>query len=198
MKQQFGRTTLLLWLLTAGMASVAGAANWDTDGLNGGIRATGTLVASPCVLLPESAEQELDLGSTVAWGLAQPGNVTSPVLVYIKLDGCPGEFQFMRDGQLMRGSTVLTGQSAVKMTMYGEVEPTDGRFFRIHGGAAGVALRLSDAQGELLRPGIQSRSQVLNPGRNDLVFQAQLWRTSAPELIAGEWRSVVNIGLEYE
>ena len=57
MKHGFGRTTLILWLLTAGVVSVASAANWDTDGLNGGIRATGTLVASPCVLLPESAEQ---------------------------------------------------------------------------------------------------------------------------------------------
>ncbi|HGY5039507.1 TPA: hypothetical protein ACNV29_000265 [Klebsiella oxytoca] len=53
---------------------MASAANWDTDGLNGGIRATGTLVASPCVLLPESAEQEIDLGSTVAWGLDRPGS----------------------------------------------------------------------------------------------------------------------------
>ncbi|WP_227626443.1 fimbrial protein [Klebsiella oxytoca] len=62
---------------------MASAANWDTDGLNGGIRATGTLVASPCVLLPESAEQEIDLGSTVAWGLDRPGSVTTPVAIYI-------------------------------------------------------------------------------------------------------------------
>lgn len=197
MKKGFGQTTLMLWLLTAGLVSVAGAANWNTDGLNGGLRATGTLVASPCVLLPESAEQHIDLGSTVAWGLDQPGSTTSPVLVYIKLDRCPGEFQFMRDRQLMRGSMMLNGQSAVKMTIYGEVEPTDGRFFRVHGGVEGVALRLSDRQGELLRPGMQSRPQVLNPGRNDLVFQAQLWRLPAP-LMASEWRSVVNIGLEYE
>ncbi|EPK7572975.1 fimbrial protein [Klebsiella michiganensis] len=197
MKQGFGRTTLALWLLTAGIVSVAGAANWDTDGLNGGLRATGTLVASPCVLLPESAEQEIDLGSTVAWGLEQPGSTTSPALVYIKLDRCPGEFQYMRDQQLMRGSTQLNGQSAVKMTIYGEVEPTDGRFFRVHGGVEGVALRLSDRQGELLRPGMQSRPQILTPGRNDLVFQAQLWRLPVP-LMASEWRSVVNIGLEYE
>jgi type 1 fimbria pilin len=67
MKQGFGRTTLMLWLLMAGVVSAASAANWDTDGLNGGIRASGTLVASPCALLPESAEQEIDLGSTVAW-----------------------------------------------------------------------------------------------------------------------------------
>lgn len=197
MKKGFGRTTLMLWLLTAGIVSAAGAANWDTDGLNGGLRATGTLVASPCVLLPESAEQYIDLSSTVAWGLERPGSTTSPVQVYIKLDRCPGEFHFMRDHQLMRGSTMLNGQSAVKMTIYGEVEPTDGRFFRVHGGVEGVALRLSDRQGELLRPGMQSRPQVLNPGRNDLVFQAQLWRLPAP-LMANEWRSVVNIGLEYE
>ncbi|MBZ7661746.1 MULTISPECIES: fimbrial protein [Klebsiella] len=197
MKKGFGRTTLMLWLLTAGIVSVADAANWDVDGLNGGLRATGTLVASPCVLLPESAEQHLDLGRTVAWGLEQPGSTTSPVLVYIKLDRCPGEFQYMRDHQLMRGSTMLNGQSAVKMTIYGEVEPTDGRFFRVHGGVEGVALRLSDRQGELLRPGMQSRPQILNPGRNDLVFQAQLWRLPAP-LMANEWRSVMNIGLEYE
>ena len=114
MKHGFGRTTLILWLLTAGVVSVASAANWDTDGLNGGIRATGTLVASPCVLLPESAEQEIDLGSTVAWGLERPGSVTTPVAIYIKLDRCPGEYQFMRDHQLMRGSLMLNGQSVLQ------------------------------------------------------------------------------------
>lgn len=36
MKKGFGRTTLILWLLTAGIVSAASAANWDTDGLNGG------------------------------------------------------------------------------------------------------------------------------------------------------------------
>lgn len=99
MKQGFGHTTLMLWLLMAGVVSASSAANWDTDGLNGGIRASGTLVASPCALLPESAEQEIDLGSTVAWGLERPGSVTPSVLVYIKLDRCPGEYSFMRDRQ---------------------------------------------------------------------------------------------------
>lgn len=103
----------------------------------------------------------------------------------------------MRDQQLMRGSLMLNGQSAVRMTIYGEVDPTDGRFFRVHGGVKGVALRLSDQRGELLRPGMSSRPQILTPGRNDLVFQAQLWRLPAP-LMANEWRSVVNVGLEYE
>jgi hypothetical protein len=44
---------------------------------------------------------------------------------------------------------------------------------------------------------MSSRPQILSPGRNDLVFQAQLWRLPAP-LLANEWRSVVNVGLEYE
>lgn len=114
MKKGFGRTTLILWLLTAGIVSAASAANWDTDGLNGGIRASGTLVASPCALLPESAEQEIDLGSTIAWGLERPGSVTPSVQVYIKLDRCPGEYQFMRDRQQMRGATMLNRQSAVE------------------------------------------------------------------------------------
>jgi hypothetical protein len=83
------------------------------------------------------------------------------------------------------------------MTIYGEVEPTDSRFFRVQGGVKGVALRLSDQRGELLRPGMSGRPQILAPGRNDLVFQAQLWRLPA-SLMANEWRSVVNVGLEYE
>lgn len=102
----------------------------------------------------------------------------------------------MRDRQLMRGSLMLNGQSAVRMTIYGEVEPTDGRFFRVQGGVKGVALRLSDQRGELLRLGCQAGRRS-PPGRNDLVFQAQLWRLPAP-LMANEWRSVVNVGLEYE
>uniref|UniRef100_UPI000A8AEF10 fimbrial protein n=1 Tax=Entomohabitans teleogrylli TaxID=1384589 RepID=UPI000A8AEF10 len=122
MKKRVAPGAVVIGLLMIGAASSVCAANQDTDGLNGGIRATGTLVASPCRLLSESVEQKIDLGSAIAWELELRGSVTTPVPVYIRLDGCPGEYQFMRDDQRMRGTTVLTGQSAVKMTLYGEME----------------------------------------------------------------------------
>jgi hypothetical protein len=66
MKQGFGHTTLMLWLLMAGRfrgerreLGYRWPERWHSR--------SGTLVASPCALLPESAEQEIDLGSTVAW-----------------------------------------------------------------------------------------------------------------------------------
>lgn len=199
---KFGGITLGLWGLT--MALMAGIAvaqtasdNWAVDGLNGGIRATGTLLASPCVLMPESVEQEVALGSAALWALQRPGSVTVPVPVRIQLDGCPGEVALIRNTSIRRGDHWVAGQSGVRMTVYGEAEPTDSRFFRVHGDIAGVALRLEDVQGDTLRPGMNGRVQFLNPGRNELALQAQLWRTAAP-LAAGEWHAVVNVGLEYE
>lgn len=202
------RTTRMLWMaflattLPFMMASVSavsntGTGNWDVDGLNGGLQVSGSLVSSPCVLMPGSQEQEISLGRTAIPSLKSPGDVTLPVAVHVVLDGCPGGNHHLDDRQEMRGALWLSGQGAVRMTLTGDADPQDARFFRIHGNASGVALRLEAPDGELMQPGVSARPLPLNPGRNDLMLKAQLSRNTLP-LQAGEWSSVVQVGLEYE
>ncbi|VDZ85072.1 fimbrial protein [Kluyvera intermedia] len=167
------------------------------DGLNGRVDVTGSLVSTPCILMPESQEQEISLGRTPLFDLKQTGDVTVPVVVAVKLDGCPGGRHALEDRQSMRGALWLSGQSGVRMRVTGVADPDDRRFFRVRGGALGVALRLAEQDGTLLSPDMTGRAIPLSPGRNDLMLQAQLWRKAQP-LVPGEWYSVVHIDLEYE
>lgn len=167
------------------------------DGLNGRVDVFGSLVSTPCMLMPESQEQEITLGRTPLFDLKQAGDVTVPVTVVVKLDGCPGGRHTLEDRQTMRGALSLSEQSGVRMRFTGVADPDDSRFFRVRGGAMGVALRLSQQDGGVLSPNMGSRALPLSPGRNDLMLQAQLWRKPQP-LIPGEWYSVVHIDLEYE
>lgn len=167
------------------------------DGLHGDVRVSGSLVSAPCVLAPESQEQEIVVGQATLFSLKQPGEVTVPVPVTVILDDCPGGPHTLEDRHALRGTQWLSGQSGVRMTLSGVADPDDGRFFRVSGDAGGIALRLSDSDGRLMAPGVAGRAQALYPGRNALTLQAQLWRKPQP-LTAGEWNAVVHIDLEYE
>lgn len=171
--------------------------NWDVDGMNGTFLVTGKLIQSTCFLAPESTEQSLSLGMTSMYQLDRPGVVTTPVSFNLVLDGCPEANSYSELPEKMQGSLLLYSQPTVKLKITGESEPTDGRFFKVHGDTTGVALRLEDPQGEQLYPDMPSRPYPLNPGRNVLDLKAQLWRNSA-FFTPGEWFSTVNIGLEYE
>lgn len=170
--------------------------NWDVDGLNGTLLASGMLVSAPCILMPESQIQEISLGAASLMSLKQPGDVTLPVNVHIFLDDCPGGVNQADDRQNIRGGLWLTDQSVVRMTVTGEPAADDARFFNIKG-ASGVSLRMESPDGALLIPGMASQPLPLSQGRNDFVLKAQLWRNSEP-VQAGEWQAVVHISMEYE
>lgn len=186
--------TVLMSLPLAAASLHAG--NWDVDGLNGTLQASGMLVSAPCVLMPESQMQEISLGAASLMSLKQPGDVTLPVDVHIVLDDCPGGVNQADDRQNIRGGLWLSDQSVVRMTVTGEPAADDARFFNIRG-ASGVSLRMASPDGALLVPGMASQPLPLSQGRNDLVLKAQLWRNSQP-VQAGEWQAVVHIGMEYE
>ncbi len=188
----------LFVLATVGLASIFPArGNWQVDGLNGGILARGQLVSSPCILSPESAEQEISLGQNALWALEPPGSVSLPVTVQFVLEDCPTGPSWLSTPQIMAGKQWLSTQPGIRLTLTGESDSMDERYFRIHGSASGVALRLEDERGEWLQPSVSSHPLPLNPGRNVIPLKAQLWRTSAP-LHAGEVYAAVNVNMEYE
>lgn len=170
--------------------------NWNVDGLNGVIQASGTLVSTPCVMMPESRYQEINMGQIVAGELQHPGDVTLPVNVHIMLDKCPGGPHRVNNRQRAGGSVWGKEQGIASIRLIGQVDPDDHRFFHING-TNGISLRIEDSFGELLMPRMPNMPVLLEPGRNDIVLKAQLWRNTS-YLMPGEWRAVLNIGMEYE
>lgn len=181
----------------ASMGTGTDTRNWDVDGLNGEITASGMLVSAPCVLAPESREQALSLGSATQQTLKNTGDVTIPVDIHVVLNDCPGGVHRLEDQQDTRRNLWLSDQSVVRMTVTGDEEPSDPRFFRVRGSASGISLRMEDPAGELLMPSVSDHPLALNQGRNDLVLKAQLWR-NGENMRAGEWSAVVRLDMEYE
>lgn len=188
--------TLILWSLAASvMAFNSNESNWNVDGLNGGVAVTATLTESPCSLAPESAEQQIDMGSIPQWLFSKVGALSEPIPVHLILEHClfAGDVRATEHGDNLYW---LTHQPVVMMNIIGDEEPTNPHLFRINGDVKGVALHIEDQEYKEIFPGERSRPQILNPGRNDLVLHTQLSRT-VDKLELGNFRAVISIGLEY-
>lgn len=192
----FPLTTLVMWSLAAGvMAYDSSQDNWNVDGLNGGLTVSATLTESPCSLAAESTEQHIDMGSLPQWHFSKVGDLSQVVPVHLILEHC------LFDGQVRateHGDNLywLTDQPVVMMNIIGDEDATNPHLFRVTGTAKGVGLRIEDYTHQQIVPGERSRPQILNPGRNDLILNAQLSRT-IDELQLGDFSSVINVGLEY-
>ena len=171
--------------------------NWDVDGLHGAVVASGMLVSSPCVLSDDSLEQELDLGAISQKVLEKTDDVTAPVAIHIVMDDCPGGVHQLNDKHDMRRNLWLTDQSVASMTIMGDEEPSDPRFFRLKGTTSGFSMRIEDANGELLMPSVAEHPIALNQGHNDLELKAQMRRNNQP-VSTGEWSAVIRVGMEYD
>nr|WP_241390371.1 fimbrial protein [Serratia proteamaculans]ULG13469.1 SefE [Serratia proteamaculans]ULG18923.1 SefE [Serratia proteamaculans] len=170
--------------------------NWAVDGLHGALYISGKLVESPCIISAESEEQEIKLGGMPLWQLAKPGDVSEPTLVHFYLEDCGVGDGFLRSPEHGDNAAYIHQQMAVMVRLVAEEEPENHRLIRLSGSAKGVALLLEDSARHVLQPGERSWPQVLTPGHNDLVFQAQLIRTRQ-QLEPGNFRAVVYLGLEY-
>lgn len=189
-------SVFMLSLPVCTFASYGQTDNWSVEGLHGEMTISATLMDSPCSLAPESAEQEINMGHIARSVFTAPGLLSKTVPLHLVLENCMPGSRSVRDTG--HGDNIFWApeESVVRMTVIGEAEPTDVRLFRVEGDVSGVALRLENAAHEQLNPGEQSRPQILNPGRNDLVLGAQLSRTSEP-LSSGQFQATVYIGLEY-
>jgi type 1 fimbria pilin len=170
--------------------------NWAVDGLHGALYISGNLVESPCILSAESEEQEIKLGEIPLWKLAKSGDVSDPALVHFSLEDCGVGEGGLRSPEHGDNMAYILQQTAVMARLIAEEEPDDHRLIRLSGSAKGVALSLEDSDRHTLQPGGRSWPQILAPGHNDLVFQAQLMRIGQ-RLEPGDYRAVVYLGLEY-
>ncbi|ELV2797975.1 fimbrial protein [Enterobacter ludwigii] len=195
-KRFFPLTTLVLWSLAAGvMAYDSSHDNWNVDGLNGGLTVSATLTESPCSLADESAEQQIDMGAIPQWRFSKIGGRSEAIPVHIILEHCLFSAQ-TRSTEHGDNLYWFTDQPVVMMNIIGDEDDTNPHLFRVTGNTRGIGLRIEDQMHEQIFPGERSRPQILNPGRNDLILNAQLSRT-VDNLELGDFRSVINIGLEY-
>ncbi|MGA4650079.1 fimbrial protein [Citrobacter portucalensis] len=193
----FPATTLVLWVVTAGvLAAVDYGDNWNVEGMNGGLMVRAALYNSPCHLSADSAEQEIVMNNVPHFRLDKLGSRSQPVLVHLTLEDCLLDVS-MRSPEHGGNLFAIPSQPVVFMNVIGEEDPGDHRLFRVHGNAKGIALHLEDSAHRTLIPGERSWPQILVQGRNDLILLAQLSRTAGP-LVLGDYRAVINIGLEYE
>lgn len=192
----FPLTTFFLWLATAGaVAYSANTNNWNVDGLNGGVSINVTLMESPCSLADESAEQHLDFGKIPESLFSKIGALSASLPVHLILENCLFEDN-VRSTEHGDGLYYLPSQPVVMMNIISDEDSTNPHLYRVYGEAQGIGLRLEDSNHDVIIPGERSRPQILNPGRNDLILNAQLSRTSQP-LKLGDFQSVINVGLEY-
>lgn len=185
----------LFFVAAASLAYKGGDENWNTDGLNGGLRVNVTLLASPCSLSAESAEQEVSLGTIPQWMLSGSRKHSDFIPVHLILEDCLAG-SVIRDHVHGNNLSWFPDQQIVMMNIIGDEDPFDHRLYRLHGASRGAAISLEE-NSHMVIPGETSWPLILNPGRNDLTLNARVVRT-ADILEPGDFRAVVNIGLEYQ
>lgn len=195
------RSFLLIIALGAGLLAMSARAteaeidNRYIEGMSGVINVSAALVNSPCHLSADTAEQEIEMGAVPEYRLRNPGHRAEPVNLHLTLEGCQFD-TFARSPERAGGLTVVPGQPVVMFTAIGVADAHNPHLFSLQGRAKGVGLALTDSEHRAIIPGERSRPQILLPGRSTLTLHAHLTRTEEA-LVPGDYRAVVNIGLEY-
>lgn len=97
------------------------------------------------------------------------------------------------------GITCGSGVSAVKMVPTGTPDGTDATAFLNTGAARNVALRLLDAEGQILLPdGSRNVTIVPKGGEGNYIFTAGYVATAAGQVTGGGFMSTVTFSFNYE
>ncbi|HFF8525009.1 TPA: fimbrial protein [Providencia rettgeri] len=171
--------------------------NWDVDGLNGQLYVHGELLESPCTLDEESLEQEFSLGENNTSQFRHVGDMSLPILINLKLKGC-GISNGIDFDEFHSGNLIYTPDAAIiKLHFNGIPDKSDYNFFKVNGGAKGIAIRLEDNKGNIIIPNKYHHPMIISKGTSGISFTAQIVKTNN-ELEVGEFNSVINISLEYK
>ncbi|MGN7915781.1 fimbrial protein [Enterobacter sp. 22466] len=189
-----GRILGCLLLLSAGVQAQT-PDNWDVEGAHGVLNVNGVLTEGACRLDMQSAFQQVLLGATTANNLKAPGSQGTPVAVQFYLRDCLRSGGSQTDART--GSRVYDRlQPVVSVTFRGEADMNNPTLLSVQG-TSGLALRLLDGEKRDVRLGSRGVPQYLTPGISVLTYYVVPERTSAP-LVAGVYRAVVNVGLNYD
>lgn len=169
------RALCLCWL-TANVAPVYAAAE------RARVTVEGQILDTPCSIDPGSREQTILMGDTPVGVIARTG-AGRAVPFAIRL----------RDCSLARFDRRLPDWQGLSIAFDGVADGSD---FAVSGPAAGVALRIFDADGHKAVPGRPLPDAQLVQGSQDLNFTLQLVGNHRP-LVKGDYRAVIHFGISY-
>ncbi|BFO09101.1 type 1 fimbrial protein [Serratia rubidaea] len=141
----------------------------------------GSIIDAPCSIVPDSADQTVDIGQ-VSSKVLQGGGTSSPQQFNIKLDGC-----------------ALDTIKAVTAAFSGIA---DGNNLALQGGtAAGASIVIQDKTGKAIKinDATGSSPYTLTDGSNNLQFSAFLQGNGASTAVkTGDFTSVASFVLAYQ
>ncbi|MFK3843841.1 MULTISPECIES: fimbrial protein [Serratia] len=163
---------LSLWAFSAqGAHSVQG---W------GRVKMQGAIIDTACAIAVESREQTIDMDTVPLADIIRDGQGRSKPFS-IKLVNCITERPGKEDWKQFQ------------VTFDGEAE---GKLFGVRGDASGVALRITDATGNIAEPGIPLPMDNITPGSMTLNYAMTLIANSHV-LKTGDYFSFVRFKLDY-
>ncbi|CAI0968262.1 S-fimbrial protein subunit SfaG precursor [Serratia quinivorans] len=191
------RAGLALLLLTADMAAAAAAEHGgeEVQGTAGWLNVSGTMHEATCQLEMSSRWQSITLPAVGTGELQRPGDSAEPTPFTLRLTGC------MRSaGSVLNSQNNTLAWSAqqpiVTLTFTAPADAQTPALFQVKG-AEGIGLRLRDAHGNTLRPGVPSAPWFLTPGDDQLRFTIAPERTAAL-LKADAYQATLDFQLYYQ
>ncbi|EMF7562223.1 fimbrial protein [Serratia marcescens] len=174
------RKTRALCLLLVSFCFVSQAISASQG--EGRVNMQGAIVDTACAIATESREQIIDMKNTALVDITRGGHGKS-VPFSIELVNCT----------LERADKKQPDWKQFQITFDGHA---DGEAFGIHGDISGVALRITDANGNIARPGRPLPPMEIIPGNYQLNFTLMLIENNRP-LKAGSYFSSVRFKMDY-
>ncbi|EOZ7472404.1 fimbrial protein [Enterobacter hormaechei] len=169
--------------------------DWNIDGEHGNLQVHGLLIEGACHLDMTSQFQQVSLGTTPLNLLAKVGDEGQPVRFQLKLRGCSRSGG--NQGNRYTGTTTWDAiQPVVTISFSGVTDPLLPGLFKING-VSGIGLKITDPQGERLRPGERGEPLLITPGDNLLNYQVALVRTPAA-LTTGDFSALARFEVSYD
>jgi len=188
---------LALLLLTTGMAPVAAAeyGGEEVQGTIGWLYVSGAMREAACQLEMPSRWQSIELPAASTSELQHPGDSAEPTPFSLRLTGCLRSAGAVLNGQ-NNTLTWSSQQPIVTLTFSAAADVNTPALFQVKG-AEGIGLRLRDAHGNTLRPGVPGAPWFLTPGDNQLRFTITPERTAAA-LQADAYQATLDFQLNYQ
>ncbi len=191
------RAALMMLLLMAGAVPAVAAEHdgEEVQGTAGWLYVTGAMREAACRLEMSSRWQSIELPAVSAYQLLRPGDSGEPTPFTLRLTGCMRSAGSVLNSQ---NNTLAwsSQQPIVTLTFTAAADAQTPELFQVKG-AEGIGLRLRDAQGNTLRPGVESAPGFLTPGDNQLQFTIAPERTEAA-LKPDAFRATLDFKLHYQ
>ncbi|WP_369308851.1 fimbrial protein [Providencia rettgeri] len=174
----------------------SGADAWDIDGLHGTLTVNGMMTEAPCSMdVTKSISQEVSLGEIPSYLLRNPGDRAEPVSFELEFRNCIRTQSRLRD--IRTDTPTWDAIQPVISISFVAVSNKDYPGMLSVKGVSGLALEVTDAQGEDIRLGSQGRPQFLDAPQGTLQYFVTPVRT--PEkLTEGSFSAVMDFKVDYD